>query len=74
MRPSFEAFVRGLWLQWADDQEFVRFQKGHDTAAPEKLIRRVVQRSGEKRYSDLLDTWEQSQKTMHGYVHQTTSP
>jgi len=33
------------------------------------MSRRVVQRSGEKRYADLLDTWEQSQKTMHGYVH-----
>lgn len=69
MRPAFEAFVRGLWLQWADDQELARFQKGHDTATPEKMIRRVIQRSREKRYADLLDTWEQSQKTMHGYVH-----
>jgi len=69
MRPSFEAFVRGLWLQWADEQELARFQKGHDTAAPEKMIRRVVQRSGEKRFEHWLDIWEQSQKTMHSYVH-----
>ncbi|WP_454258854.1 DUF6988 family protein [Pseudoxanthomonas mexicana] len=69
MRPSFEAFVRGLWLQWANDQELAHFQKGHDTATPEKIIRKVIQRSGEQRHTDLLDTWEQSQKTMHGYVH-----
>lgn len=69
MRPAFEAFVRGLWLQWANDQELAHFQKGHDTATPDKLIRKVVQRSGIQRYADLEDTWDQSAKTMHGYVH-----
>lgn len=69
MRPSFEAFVRGLWLQYANDQELAHFQKGHDTAPPEKIIRKVVQRSGEQRHADLFDTWDLSQKTMHGYVH-----
>ncbi|SDW86086.1 DUF6988 family protein [Lysobacter enzymogenes] len=69
MRPSFEVFVRGLWLQWANDQELAHFQKGHDTAVPEKMISKVVQRSGVQRYADLLDTWSRSQKTMHGYVH-----
>ncbi|MBX3713496.1 MAG: hypothetical protein KF800_16175 [Lysobacter sp.] len=69
MRPAFEAFVRGLWLQWADEQELARFQKGHDTATPDKIIRMVVKRSGVERYGDLLDTWHQSEKTMHGYVH-----
>ncbi|WP_329889262.1 DUF6988 family protein [Stenotrophomonas sepilia] len=69
MRPAFEAFVRGIWLQWADDQELAHFQKGHDTATPDKIIRKVVKRSGVQRYADLLDTWHQSEKTMHGYVH-----
>jgi len=69
MRPAFEAFVRGLWLQWATDDELARFQRGHDTATPDKIIRRVVKRSGAHRYMDLLDTWQQSEKTMHGYVH-----
>ena len=55
MRPAFEAFVRGIWLQWADDQELAHFQKGHDTATPDKIIRKVVKRSGVQRYADLLD-------------------
>ncbi|MGH8464132.1 MAG: DUF6988 family protein, partial [Pseudomonas sp.] len=50
MRPAFEAFVRGLWLQWANDDELAHFQKGHDTATPEKIIRKVVKRSGVQRY------------------------
>lgn len=69
MRPAFEAFVRGIWLQWADNQELAHFQKGRDTATPDKIIRKVVKRSGVQRYADLLDTWQQSEKTMHGYVH-----
>lgn len=69
MRPAFEAFVRGLWLQWANDEELAHFQKGRDTATPDKIIRKVVKRSGVQRYMDLTDTWFQSEKTMHGYVH-----
>lgn len=69
MRPAFEAFVRGLWLQWATDDELALFQKGRETATPDKIIRKVVKRSGVERYADLMDTWQQSEKTMHGYVH-----
>lgn len=69
MRPAFEAFVRGLWLQWATDEELSHFRKGHDTATPDKLIRKLVKRSGIQRYEDLIDTWQQSEKTLHGYVH-----
>lgn len=69
MRPSFEVFVRGLWLQWADDAELRRFQLGQDSLNPEKAIKSIVERSGQTRYSDMLDMWLLSKKTLHGYVH-----
>lgn len=69
MRPSFEAFVRGLWLQWATDDELARFQRGHDTTSPDRVIRVLMKRSGVARHADLLNTWEQSESTLHGYVH-----
>ena len=69
MRPIFEVFVRGLWLQWADDAELRRYQLGKDSLNPEKAIKWIVERSGQQRYADMLDTWLQSKKTLHGYVH-----
>ncbi|QWM99701.1 hypothetical protein DGN21_10540 [Xanthomonas sp. MLO165] len=69
MRPSFEAFVRGLWLQWADDSELHRFQQGEDSLNLEKAIKLIVARSGETRYSDMLAIWQESKKTLHNYVH-----
>ncbi|HHK0218907.1 hypothetical protein KGP84_09830 [Burkholderia multivorans] len=69
MRPSVEALVRGLWLQWADDAELLRFQKGEDSLNLERAIKLIVQRSGVARYQDLLGMWTQSKRTLHGYVH-----
>lgn len=69
MRPSFEAFVRGIWLQWADDSELHRFQQGEDSLNLEKAIKLIVARSGETRYSDMLAIWQASKKTLHNYVH-----
>ncbi|WP_250528255.1 hypothetical protein [Caballeronia sp. GAWG2-1] len=69
MRPSVEALIRGLWLQWADELELVRFQRGEDSLNPERAIKMIVQRSGVARYNDLLAMWVESKTTLHGYVH-----
>lgn len=69
MRPSFEAFMRGLWLHWATDDELLRYQRGEDSLNLERAIKLIAQRSGIVRYNDLLDMWSQSKRTLHGYVH-----
>ena len=69
MRPSVEVFVRGLWLQWATDEELARFQKGEDSINLERAIKLIVQRSNIERYKDLLGMWALSKNTLHGYVH-----
>ena len=69
MRPSFEVFVRGLWLQWAENSELHRFQQGEDSLDLEKAIKLIVSRSGQTRYSDMLAMWQASKKTLHSYVH-----
>ncbi|MDR5776302.1 MULTISPECIES: DUF6988 family protein [unclassified Caballeronia] len=69
MRPSVEALIRGLWLQWADDTELLRFQRGEDSLNLERAIKMIVQRSGVARYNDLLGMWAESKSTLHGYVH-----
>jgi len=69
MRPMLEAYVRGLWLVYATQDEFNRYQKGQDSLDLEKAIKLVRKRSGEERYSDLLPAWLSSKKSLHGFVH-----
>lgn len=69
MRPSLDAYFRGLWLQWAEGPELQRFQEGKDSLEPQRFIKQLVQRSNVRRYGELLPLWEQSKKTLHGHVH-----
>ncbi|MGY6273782.1 DUF6988 family protein [Achromobacter denitrificans] len=69
MRPSLEAYFRGLWLQWAEEPELQRFQEGQDSLEPQRFIKQLVRKSKVQRYGDLLPMWEQSKKTLHGHVH-----
>ena len=69
MRPTFEAFVRGVWLTIADDQQLAQFQRGEQSSDPEKLIKACIKHTQRERYSDLLETWKDSKKSLHGFVH-----
>lgn len=69
MRPAFEAYVRGIWLSIADDQQLAQFQRGEQSSDPEKLIKACIKHAKKDRYADLLDTWKQSKNSLHGFVH-----
>ncbi|CAB3734980.1 hypothetical protein LMG26690_05159 [Achromobacter animicus] len=69
MRPSLEAYFRGLWLQWAEGDELQKFQEGKHSLEPQRFIKQLLQRSKVERYGDLLPMWEESKQTLHGYVH-----
>lgn len=69
MRPMFEAYVRGLWLVYATQEEFNKYQKGQDSLDLERAIKLLQKRAGKERYDDMLDMWNASKKTLHGYVH-----
>jgi len=69
MRPAFESYVRGLWLTCADDKQLEHYQKGHDSADPERMIRLLIERTGDDQFTDLLDTWMESKKSLHGFTH-----
>jgi len=69
MRPMFEAYVRGLWLVYATQEEFNQYQAGRDSLDLERAIKLIVNRSGKSRFNDALEMWKVSKKTLHGYVH-----
>ena len=69
MRPTFEAYVRGVWPTIADDQQLAQFQKGQQSSDPEKLIKQCIKKTGRQRYTDLLETWRDSKPSLHGFVH-----
>jgi len=69
MRPMFEAYVRGLWLVYATQEEFNQYQAGRDSLDLERAIRLILSRSGKSRFNDALEMWKLSKKTLHGYVH-----
>ncbi|KZC21658.1 hypothetical protein RHOFW104R3_20105 [Rhodanobacter denitrificans] len=69
MRPMFEAYVRGLWLVYATQEEFNQYQAGRDSLDLERAIKLILSRSGKSRFNDALEMWKLSKKTLHGYVH-----
>ena len=69
MRPAFESYVHGIWLMHADEEQLSKFQKGYQSSGPEKLIRMCVKATNKERYAGLLETWEQSKPSLHGFVH-----
>lgn len=68
-RPSFEAYVRGIWLTIANDEQLAQFQKGQQSSDPEKLIKQCIKHTGRQRYADLLEAWRDSKTSLHGFVH-----
>lgn len=69
MRPTFEAYVRGIWLTIANDQQLAQFQQGQQSSDPEKLIKLCIKQTGRPRYTDLLAAWRDSKPSLHGFVH-----
>lgn len=69
MRPMFEAYVRGLWLVYATQEEFNRYQLGRDSLDLERAIKLIRKRSDKVRFDDMLEMWKLSKETLHGYVH-----
>ncbi|MUV15511.1 hypothetical protein GN331_14990 [Lysobacter sp. HX-5-24] len=68
MRPAFEAYARGLWLLHASDAQMEHFRSGGSQDV-ERLIRTVAKLTKDEKFAFLLDTWEQSKRSLHGFVH-----
>ena len=70
IRPCFEALARGIWLlRIANDAQVNLYIQGRDTKKVENLLQEIKRKPELSEDLFLVESWEKSEKTLHGFTH-----